>query len=73
MTTQTFQIAGMNCTACVMHIEGLEDEIEGIESIDVNFKKQCMVVEYDESKVTEDYIARAVKLAGYTATVRKDK
>jgi len=55
-----------------MHIEGIEDEIQGIESIDVNFKKQRMVVEYDESKVTEEEISRAVKLAGYTATNRKD-
>jgi len=72
MTTQTFDVAGMNCTACVMHIEGIEDEVEGIESIDVNFKKQRMVVEYDESKVTEHDIATAVKRAGYTATGRKD-
>lgn len=73
MTTQIFDVAGMNCTACVMHIEGLEDELEGIESIDVNFKKQHMVVEYDESKVTEHDISTAVKNAGYTATGRKDE
>jgi Cu+-exporting ATPase len=67
MTTQTFEVAGMNCTACVMHIEGIEDEIEGIESVDVNFRKQRMVVEYDNSKVTELDIVRAVKQIGYTA------
>jgi Cu+-exporting ATPase len=71
MTTQTFDVAGMNCTACVMHIEGVEDEVEGIESIDVNFKKQRMMVEYDESKITEHDIVRAVKQVGYTATGRK--
>ncbi len=73
MTTQTFDVAGMNCTACVMHIEGLEDEVEGIESIDVNFKQQRMVVEYDDSKVTQQDIVQAVERVGYAATVQESE
>ena len=68
MTTQTFQVADMNCTACVMHLEGIEDELPGIESIDASYKKLRMVVEYDETKVTEQDIIKAVKAEGYTAT-----
>ena len=68
MTTQTFQVTGMSCSACVMHIEGIEDDIEGIESVDVNFKKERMVVEYDDAKVTAQAIVEAVKEVGYTAT-----
>lgn len=67
MITQTFSVPDMNCTACVMHLEAIEDELEGVESIDASYKKLRMVVEYDESKVTPDQIIQAVKQAGYTA------
>jgi Cu+-exporting ATPase len=67
MTIQTFQVADMNCSACAMHIEAIEDELEGIESVDVSYKKLRMVVEYDEAKVTVQEIVQAVKNTGYTA------
>lgn len=67
MKIQTFSVPDMNCTACVMHLEAIEDDLEGIESIDANYKKLRMVVEYDESKVTPDQIIQAVKQTGYTA------
>lgn len=67
MTTKTFKVPDMDCTACVMHIEGIEDNLHGIEMIDANYRKQRMVVEYDESKVNEQDIIAAVKKEGYTA------
>ena len=68
MQTTNFLVTDMNCTACVMHIEALEDEMDGVESIDVSYKKQRMIVEYDDSKVTKKDIIKAVKREGYTAT-----
>ena len=67
MIIQTFQVGDMNCSACAMHIEAIEDELEGIESVDVSYKKLRMVVEYDEAKVTTQEIVQAVKNTGYTA------
>ena len=72
MTTQTFTVPDMNCTACVMHIEALEDEIPGVEYIDVSYKKQTMVVEYDDNFVTPENIVAAVKKTGYTAVLQED-
>lgn len=72
MQTTTFDVKDMNCTACVMHIESLEDEIEGIEYIDVSYKKQRMIVEYDNTKVTPDMIIKAVKQTGYTAVMKEE-
>jgi copper chaperone CopZ len=57
----------MNCTACVMHIEAIEDELDGIESVDASYHKLRMIVEYDETKVTAAAIIAAVKQTGYTA------
>ncbi|HEY6736285.1 MAG TPA: cation transporter [Candidatus Saccharimonadia bacterium] len=67
MITQTFSVPDMNCTACVMHIEAIEDEIDGIACIDASYKKLRMVVEYDETKISPDAIVAAVKETGYTA------
>lgn len=67
MTTKTFKIPDMDCTACVMHLEGIEDKLDGIEMIDANYRKQRMIVEYDESEVNEQDIIAAVKKEGYTA------
>ena len=71
MQTTNFLVTDMNCTACVMHIEALEDELDGIECIDVSYKKQRMVVEYDDTKVTPGKIIQAVKQTGYTAVLEE--
>lgn len=67
MTTKTFKVPDMDCTACVMHLEGIEDKLSGVEMIDANYRKQRMTVEYDESEVSEQDIISAVKKEGYTA------
>lgn len=67
MTTTTFTVPDMDCAACVMHLEGIEDKLKGVEYVDANYRKQRMVVEYDEGKVSEQDIVAAVKKEGYTA------
>ena len=67
MTTKTFKVPDMDCTACVMHLEGIEDKLDGIEMIDANYRKQRMVVEYNDDEVSEQEIIAAVKKEGYTA------
>lgn len=67
MITKTFTVPDMDCTACVMHLEGIEDKLAGIEMIDANYRKQRMTVEYDENEVSEEAIIAAVKKEGYTA------
>jgi copper chaperone CopZ len=65
MARKTFTIPNMHCPACVMHLEGLEDELEGILSIQANYKKQRMDVEYDEGQISEQAIREAVADLGY--------
>ncbi|MGH7196367.1 MAG: cation transporter [Candidatus Saccharimonadales bacterium] len=67
MITKTFKVPDMDCTACVMHLESIEDKLKGVEMIDANYRKQRMIVEYDETKVGEEAIIAAVKKEGYTA------
>jgi copper chaperone len=65
MARVTFSIPSMHCSACVMHLEGLEDELEGILSVQASYKKQRMDVEYDESQITVQQIREAVEELGY--------
>ena len=68
MATQIFHIPDMHCTACVMRLEGLEDELPGIQRIRASYHKQQMQVEHDEAVVTVEQIAAAVEKLGYTPT-----
>ena len=66
MTKQIFKIPDMHCTACVMRLEGLEDELPGIKRIRASYQKQHMEVEYDQALVTEAQIVAAIEKKGYT-------
>jgi copper chaperone CopZ len=65
MARTTFTIPNMICPACVMHLEELEDELEGILFIKANYRKQSMDVEWDESRISEQQIRAAVAEIGY--------
>jgi len=65
MARSTFNIPNMFCPACVMHLEGLEDELDGILSIKASYQKQRMDVEFDEKRISEQSIRAAVAGLGY--------
>ena len=67
MATKYFNLSDMNCSSCVMHIEGIEDKLPGIKRLDVNFKQRKLIAEYDETKVSTDQIIAAVRQEGYGA------
>ncbi len=67
MIKQIFKVEDMTCTNCAMKLESLEDSLEGVKEINASYHKLTMVVEYDETKLTEEQILAAVKKKGYTA------
>ncbi len=67
MLKKTFKIPDMACTNCAMKIESLEDDLDGVKEINASYHKLEMVIEYDNSRLTEDQIVAAVKKKGYTA------
>ncbi len=68
MSTQLFSVPKMHCSACVMLLEGLEDEVKGIEKVEASFKRQQMKVQYDETQVSVEKIIEAARNEGYEAT-----
>ena len=66
-TRKTFRIANMECVACAMRLESLEDVLPGVQTINASYRKARMDVEFDERSITEAEIIAAVKKIGYQA------
>jgi copper chaperone CopZ len=71
MIKKTFRVEDMHCTNCAMKLESLEDVLDGVKEINASYHKLEMVVEYDESRLTEEQIIAAAKKKGYQATLMK--
>jgi copper chaperone len=62
---KAFRVPDMMCSNCAMHLEGLEDELDGIKRISASYKKQTLDVEFDETKLTVEEIIAAANEIGY--------
>jgi copper chaperone CopZ len=68
MLKKTFRVDGMHCSNCPMEVEGIEDDLPGIKKVSASYQKGQMVVEFDETKVSEAQIMAAVERRGYRAS-----
>ncbi|BCY17524.1 hypothetical protein hrd7_13730 [Leptolinea sp. HRD-7] len=66
----TLTVPDMHCSACVMRLQALEDDVPGILQVEASYIKQKMDIRFDDTRVTEAAIMEAVKKAGYTAVSR---
>jgi copper chaperone CopZ len=53
-----------------MRLESIEDELAGVKEINASYHKQQMIVEFDETIVSEEQIIVAAKKKGYEAIVQ---
>jgi len=60
----TLPIAGMSCQHCVQRVKEALEEVEGVNSANVDLDEGQAVVTYGGS-VTREELAEAVKAAGY--------
>lgn len=67
MIKKIFRVPDMHCTACMMRLESIEDDLPGVKRVTASYRKQLMEVEYDESQITESEIVHAAHRRGYTA------
>jgi copper chaperone CopZ len=67
MVKKTFRVPDMQCSNCVMHVESIEDDLPGIKQVSASYHKLQMIVEYDETIVSDEQIIAAVKKKGYQA------
>ncbi len=67
MIKRVFRIPDMHCSACVLRLEGIEDEVTGVKQVTASYRKQQMEVEYDETQVNEQQIIAVASQHGYQA------
>lgn len=60
-----FHVPDMHCPSCVMHLEDLEDQLPGVKRINAMYKKQRMIVEFDEAVISVEQIIAAANTIGY--------
>jgi copper chaperone CopZ len=69
MIKKIFKVSDMTCSNCAMKLESLEDVLDGVKEINASYHRLEMVIEYDESKLTDAEIIIAIKKKGYTAVL----
>ena len=67
MIKKTFKIPDMTCSNCAMKLESLEDSLDGVQEINASYHRLNLVIEFDESKLSEEQIIAAIRKKGYTA------
>lgn len=67
MTKKILDISGMHCGSCAKIIESTLEDIEGVNSISVNYDSKKAFLEFDESKINMDQISKEVESLGYKA------
>jgi len=67
MVKKIFRVEGMHCSSCPMEVESIEDDLQGIKQVSASYQKGQMMVEFDETKVSEAQIIAAVEKRGYQA------
>jgi len=58
-------ISGMHCDSCARNIESRLKKLKGVSNANVNFANEKATIEFDENKINEDDIAKAIEKLGY--------
>jgi copper chaperone CopZ len=61
----TIKINGMECPNCVMKLEGIEDHLNGVTRAEASYHKGQMIVEFDETQVSENQIHAEITRLGF--------
>ena len=65
----TLQIDGINCSSCVIDIDGQLEDADGVHEAVTSYVKQQTQVTYDEQKIDQQQLLVIVEQSGYTAVL----
>ncbi|MBD3328491.1 heavy metal translocating P-type ATPase [Candidatus Peregrinibacteria bacterium] len=72
MKKETFAIVGMHCASCKKVIEMALGEKKAVKSVNVNFSTETLLIEYDDSALNFNEIAKIVGSVGNYKLVKDD-
>ncbi len=61
----TLKIKGMECPNCSMNLERIEDKLKGVLFAEASYRKEQLVLEYDETIVDMNLIRAEISRLGY--------
>ncbi|WP_277219131.1 heavy metal translocating P-type ATPase [Peptoniphilus vaginalis] len=68
-----FDVRGMTCSACVANVTKAVERLDGVNTANVNLMTNSMKVNFDENKINDEEIIRAVEKIGYGASPAGEK
>ncbi|MBA3326301.1 MAG: heavy-metal-associated domain-containing protein [Rhodobacteraceae bacterium] len=66
----TFNVDNMTCALCPVTVKSAMSQVEGVQSVKIDFKARSATVVYDPALASPETIAAASANAGYPATAR---
>lgn len=64
-STVTLPVEGMSCGSCVAAVKRTVKGLAGVTGVQVSLETRQARIHYDESKITPDQIAAAIRELGY--------
>ena len=65
MMRKTYTVTGMTCPNCAMNLEGMEDDIPGVQRVIARYRNGTVEIEFDENQVDESQLKLAISQLGY--------
>ncbi|TXI29645.1 MAG: mercury resistance system periplasmic binding protein MerP [Nitrosomonas oligotropha] len=69
--TVTLSVPGMTCAACPITVKKALSKVDGVQEVNVSYKKLEAVVTFDDAKTTVEALTKAIENAGYPASVKQ--
>ena len=69
---KTYEVKGMTCVICKGNVEKALKNTKGVSDCKVNLLENEALVTYDENKISEEELAKAVADAGYELVIHKN-
>lgn len=67
MVKEKFSVGGMHCGACATGIQMYLSNTEGVKGSSVDYDKKVAEVEYDNDKIKQEGVIKAIEEVGFTA------
>ncbi len=69
---EIYKLEGMSCTACASSVNSMLSSVKGVQSANVNFANQTVLVEYDPETASVKQLEEAVSQIGYRLITDKE-
>ncbi|MDZ4097694.1 MAG: mercury resistance system periplasmic binding protein MerP [Methylophilaceae bacterium] len=66
--TVTLSVPDMTCPACPFTVKKALTQVDGVQKVEVSYKKRQAIVTFDDAKANVQVLTRATTNAGYPST-----